>query len=423
MYDPTDSRDEAYKAGREGRSIYTAHSDEFDRGAADRRKAKKKREEQDGTGGGGGGGAVALMLLAVVGVLILLAVTSATAAVCSATILLLATRLLPGRHRVSWAEAYKASFFTVFTWQAVMLLIGGGAVAAKNGAPGSFHQLVREVAHAGEYIGYRVGQSIYAALPLPAGVPAIEVTVFPTAAALALLLVPAVLAAGLALRITLEDAFDGAVGYLIACVLVPLIVVPGVLFAQGMTLGAIWLALHADIAPLGAGMQLVLAASCGVAVLLSLTFVGGVIGAAIVWLLANLTARRAALTPGSAYSAAALALFVTGLPTLLLLYLFRSGDSLVSAVLAAATSPTPFASVAALLGEWTLIKGFLLVALPGLLLGTLVVNRGLEHAVPGASRPLVAGAAVAAMCALLGLPSLALGVLAFRSPWVRSLVS
>ncbi len=423
MYDPNDTKDEAYKAGREGRSIQTAHGDDYDRGAADRRKAKKKREEEGNPGGGGGGGAVALFLLAAIGILILLAVTSAIAAVCSGAILLLATRLLPGRGRTSWAEAYKASFYAFFTWQAVMLLIGGAAVAVQNGAPGSFYRLIREVAHAAEYIAFRIAQPIHAALPLPAGTPAIDVTLFPTAAALALLLVPAVLAAGLALRITLEDAFDGVVGYLIACVLAPVIVVPGVLFAQGMTLGAIWLALHADIAPLGTGMQHVLAASCGVAVVLSLTFVGGMIGAAIVWVLANLAARRAALSLGSAYSTAARALFVAGLPTVLLLYLFRSGDTLVSAVLAAATSATPFASVAALLGEWTLMKGFLLVALPGLLLAALVVNRGLEDAVAGAHRPLVAGTAVAAMCALLALPALAMGMLAFRSPWVRSLVS
>lgn len=362
-------RDEAYRAGREGRSIHTAYVDSYEEGQRDRKRARARAAERDGAGGGLGGLVLLAVALAAIAIIIGLAIVSAIAAFVAAFVVAAAARIPPRSTSNSYAEGYKASFYAFAASLAVACGLGFGAAEIQNGQPGAWYELVRETARAANEGGGYVLLLPLSWMPWPDNI-VLPMPVAPSdlsTGALLVLLLPAWFAAIVALAVNTDF------GFVRAGLAAPLVVAVGLAWVLSLIAGVLALAVRADIPPIEIGPDLayvaLLAAGAAFATAVVAGLVGGVALAAVT-AAASLGKRFAA---GASFRATLGAVFVSCVATAIGLFLFRHGDGFALTV-RDAVSARQFA-----LPIWPELQAFLPFSVPGVLLGGLF----LRGSVPG----------------------------------------
>lgn len=353
-------REEAYKAGREGRSIHTAHVNAYEDGQRDRKRARDRARDRDADAPRGGGEAILLVLaLAAVGAIVAVALVSAVAAIAAAVVVAVAARIPPRATSPSYAEAYKAGFYAFGTWLTLTSVLGFGALAIQDGQPGAWYALVRDIARTFNEGGAYIVTLPISWVPWPGGVvpPTPAAPVDLGTGALLVLIAPAWIGAAIALGMHVNF------GLLRASIAVPFVVGAGVTLAVGVLVGVMALALRADTPPIGFDAELAsiallaIAAACLAAVVFGL--LGGLVGAAVTAALS--LGKRFPL--GYAMRSTGGAVLASCLTTAIALFLFRQGDGFAAVVRESASARQFF------LPDWTVVQAFLPLAMPGVLLG------------------------------------------------------
>lgn len=436
-YHESQQRDEAYRAGREGRSVITPYGDDYDRGKKERRNAQRRRDDP---GGGGGPGLVILLMLffvvVAVAVVLVAAIGAAAGAVAAALPLWFVARLPPGGENIGYRLAYRSSFVALLAWILLTLVVGVGAEYIRTEQPGAWHEWVRTT---GDAFLLGVGSVLAKAA---AWAPTPDSGIFAEAsgtsafsrfgrvgadaagelgAALsapgvfAVLVLLPLLGAAVAIRAMLP--FGGFAGFVRACIATPIVVALGSALMFVALVGVRWVGLRADLPPALPGAELGVAAAVTSAAVGGAALVGALLGGPLV------AAITTALTFGRRFplrnsiSAMGLAAFVAALVGALALYLFRDADAYVANVAAAVAARGviwPSASV---------LAAFMVVAAPGVLLGALILRAGLRDSYRGVVGYLAACAVFAPIALALDTAALAAGVLALESPeflaWLR----
>jgi hypothetical protein len=434
-YQESQARDEAYRAGREGRSVYTAYGDDYDRGKKERANAKRRWNElTEGSGAGAGPGLVYLFLLAVL-VMVALAVMSAAVsaaagAVVAALPLWFLSRLPPGGANIGYRLAYRASVAALMIWILLTFLVGLGAEWLRTGQPGTWHQWVRDTSDAFRLTAMRVIAAAAAQLPWPDrdvgalgldpraltaadGVPELRRVLSMPHVFAVLVLLPLV-GATIALKVTLP--FGGVIGFVRACIAAPLVVASGAVGIVSVAMGIAWLALHADTPPSLPAVELGVAAAVAAIVLGAAALAGALLGGPLVALVTAAVTLGRRIPVGASVVGMGFAIFVAGLVSAFALYFFRDADAYVAHIAAAVAGGSVWPSSSSL-------GAFGIVAAPGVLLGALVLRAALREPYRGALGYFAVSAMFAPIAVAIQTAALAAGVVAIELPqieaWVR----
>lgn len=229
-------REEAYKAGLEGRSVHTPYGDEYERGQRDRKKKKKKHSlESDTLGSGGVAGIVGALLLVVIVGFFAGVLLAALMSVVATFVVMLAARLPPRGEALGYRDAYKATFAAIFTWLAITLgLVYAAWFAGEHLSPGglrNFAMLAGTTSYA--TLGTLLAPPL-SVLPTLDGMPPLPSAPLGNLlnAANAAVLAPGMIVAVAALRFG-----DADLGWLRACIAAPVAVITGVLSSAAVIYG------------------------------------------------------------------------------------------------------------------------------------------------------------------------------------------
>jgi hypothetical protein len=359
------------------------------------------------------------------------AIGAAAGAVVAALPLWLIARVPPAKESIDYQLAYRASFLALLTWIVATSVVGFGAEALRSGGPGAWEQWVRDTADASKFAVAQIAAAATAWVPWPeeslsaltSGAGATGSFGFATASTESALFAPEVFAvlvllpllgAAIALRLTLP--FNGFSGIVRACIGAALVVASGLASLVALLVGLVSIAVHARTAPLPEGWQIGSLAALIAAVLGAAAAAAALLGGPLFAIATGLVTRGRAFPFGTSLRVAGFAGFVAVLVTALALYLFRYADAYVANVDAAV------AARALIWPSWAAIRDFSVVALPGVLLGALVM-RGATPLFRGVLGYLAVCAIFAPIALALSTAALAAGIVALDSPqigaWLR----